>query len=83
MTTTNPLMQFRDTIDVYCENHIEHINTLCGQVLMLKQMADIATLWPHSFTHGAEPLPIVQPFKKFPAFYGSRRLITVFTRALH
>jgi hypothetical protein len=30
-----------------------------------------------------EKLPIVQPFKKFPAFYGTRRFITVFTRALH
>jgi hypothetical protein len=28
-------------------------------------------------------LPIVQPLKKFPAFYGTRRFITVFTRALH
>jgi hypothetical protein len=25
----------------------------------------------------------VQPLKKFPAFYGTRRFITVFTRALH
>jgi hypothetical protein len=24
-------MLFRETIDVYCENHTEHINTLCGQ----------------------------------------------------
>jgi hypothetical protein len=30
-----------------------------------------------------EKLPIVQPFKKFPAFYGTRRFITVFIRALH
>jgi hypothetical protein len=30
-----------------------------------------------------EKLPIVQPFKNFPAFYGTRRFITVFTRALH
>jgi hypothetical protein len=26
-----------------------------------------------------EKLPIVQPFKEFPAFYGTRRFITVFT----
>jgi hypothetical protein len=30
-----------------------------------------------------EKLPIVQPLKNFPAFYGTRRFITVFTRALH
>jgi hypothetical protein len=27
--------------------------------------------------------PIVQPLKNFPTFYGTRRFITVFTRALH
>jgi hypothetical protein len=30
-----------------------------------------------------EKLPIVQLLQNFPAFYGTRRLITVFTRALH
>jgi hypothetical protein len=30
-----------------------------------------------------EKLPIVQPLKNSPAFYGTRRFITVFTRALH
>jgi hypothetical protein len=29
-----------------------------------------------------EKPPIVQPLKNFPAFYGTRRFITVFTRAL-
>jgi translation initiation factor IF-1 len=24
-------MLFRETVAVYCENHAEHINTLCGQ----------------------------------------------------
>jgi hypothetical protein len=33
VTTTKPnrLMLFRETVAVYCENHTEHINTLCGQ----------------------------------------------------
>jgi hypothetical protein len=31
MTTTNRLMLFRETVAVYCENHMEHTNTLCGQ----------------------------------------------------
>jgi hypothetical protein len=30
-----------------------------------------------------EKLAIVQPIKNFPAFYGTRKYITVFTRALH
>jgi hypothetical protein len=30
-----------------------------------------------------EKLPIVQLLNNFPAFYGTRRFITVFTRALH
>jgi hypothetical protein len=30
-----------------------------------------------------EKLPIVQPLKNFRAFYGTRRFITAFTRALH
>jgi hypothetical protein len=30
-----------------------------------------------------EKPPILQPLQNFPAFYGTRRFITVFTRALH
>jgi hypothetical protein len=30
-----------------------------------------------------EKLPIVQPLKNFPTFYGTQRFITVFTRALY
>jgi hypothetical protein len=30
-----------------------------------------------------EKLPIVQPLKNFPVFYGTRRFITVFTRSFH
>jgi hypothetical protein len=37
----------------------------------------------HSWSWAPEKQPIVQPLKNFPAFYGSRRFITVFTRALH
>jgi hypothetical protein len=49
------------------------------------------SLWAfstHSHTHSwrwalLQKPPIVQLPKKFPAFYGTRRFITVFTRALH
>jgi hypothetical protein len=27
----NRLMVFRETVAVYCENHTEHLDTLCGQ----------------------------------------------------
>jgi hypothetical protein len=30
-----------------------------------------------------EKLPIVQPLKNFPAFYGTRRFITALKTALH
>jgi hypothetical protein len=30
-TETNRLILFREVIAVYCENHMEHINTLCAQ----------------------------------------------------
>jgi hypothetical protein len=30
-TNTNRLMLFMETVAVYCENHMEHIDTLCGQ----------------------------------------------------
>jgi hypothetical protein len=29
-TETNRLMLCRETVAVYCENHTEHTNTLCG-----------------------------------------------------
>jgi hypothetical protein len=43
----------------------------------------------HSLTHSLmdsarfEKPPKVQPLKNFPGFYGTRRFITVSTRALH
>jgi hypothetical protein len=30
-TEPNRLMLFSETVAVYCENHMEHTNTLCGQ----------------------------------------------------
>jgi hypothetical protein len=39
-------MLFRETVAVYCENHTEHINTLCGQNAdfgMLKKAVHIVT----------------------------------------
>jgi hypothetical protein len=30
-TKHNRLMLFRETVSVYCENHTEHTDTLCGQ----------------------------------------------------
>jgi hypothetical protein len=31
ITKPNRLTLFRETVAVYCENHTDHINTLCGQ----------------------------------------------------
>jgi hypothetical protein len=30
-TETNRLMLFREIIAVYCEDHMEHTDTICGQ----------------------------------------------------
>jgi hypothetical protein len=30
-TKPNPLILFGETVAVYCENHTEHADTLCGQ----------------------------------------------------
>jgi hypothetical protein len=56
-------MLFRETVAVYCENHTEHTNTLCGVecrvFVMLKQVVHIVTtgvqrvkmlrIWLHLF----------------------------------
>jgi hypothetical protein len=34
-TETNRLMLFRETVAVYCEDHIEHMNTECGHTVKL------------------------------------------------
>jgi hypothetical protein len=39
-------MLFGETVAVYCENHTEHTDTLCGQnaeLLMLKRVVHIVT----------------------------------------
>jgi hypothetical protein len=52
----------------------------------------LVIMWDHLLTHSLthswswtllEKLPILQQLKNFPAFYGTRRFITAFTRALH
>jgi hypothetical protein len=45
-TETNRLMLFRVTVAVYCENHTELTNTLCGQnaeFYYVKQVVHIVT----------------------------------------
>jgi hypothetical protein len=46
MTTTNRLMLFGGKVAVYCDNHMERTDTLCGQnaeFLMLKHVVHIIT----------------------------------------
>jgi hypothetical protein len=39
-------MLFREIIAVYCENHTEHINTLCGQMSVNQAARILSTvLW--------------------------------------
>jgi hypothetical protein len=48
MTKPNRVMLFREIIAVFCENHMEHANTLCGQntdgFLMLKLVVNVIPL---------------------------------------
>jgi hypothetical protein len=51
-TEPNRLMLLRERVAVYCANHTEHINTLCGQkagFYMLGQVVHIATTGLYSF----------------------------------
>jgi hypothetical protein len=48
--------------------------TVCPMLQLLTYLRSWALL---------EKLPIMQPFKNFPAYYGTQRFITMFTRALH
>jgi hypothetical protein len=41
---------------------------------------DILHSWSRALP---EKLPVIQLHKNFPAFYGTRMFVTVFTRALH
>jgi hypothetical protein len=43
----------------------------------------VTDYWSWALLALLEKLPVVQPLKKFPAFYGTRRFSIVFTRALH
>jgi hypothetical protein len=46
-TKINRLMLFREIIAVYCENHTEHMNTLCGQnveLVNVKQVVYMVTI---------------------------------------
>jgi hypothetical protein len=41
-------MMFRETVAVYCENHMEHINTLCGQNTEFSNIKKDGTYINHS-----------------------------------
>jgi hypothetical protein len=44
----NRLMLFRETVGVYCENHTEHTDTLCGSnaefLWILEQMVHVVAI---------------------------------------
>jgi hypothetical protein len=59
---------------------IFHLSIMLHQLFSCLLSAFITYLWSWALV---EKLPIVQLLKDFPAFYGTRRFITVFMRALH
>jgi hypothetical protein len=49
-------MLFRETVAVYCENHMEHTDTLCWQNAefgVLKQVVHIVTTGPSNVKHSS------------------------------
>jgi hypothetical protein len=59
-----------------------HSNTIHPKSTRLRNSISISLTHSWSWVLLEKP-PTVQPLKKFPEFYGTRRFITVFTRALH
>jgi hypothetical protein len=55
-TKPNRLMLFREIIAVYCENHTEHINTLCGQNAEFKCVKECGTYSNHWIFKGLKIL---------------------------
>jgi hypothetical protein len=51
----------------------------------LKRIRVLVFYYKNTLVHflTTEKPPVTQPLKNFPAFYGTRRFITMFTRALH
>jgi hypothetical protein len=70
--------------------HIVWCSGLCHRIVwyvrrsILFRSCGRTTLWCYLRSWDLlEKLPVVQPLKNIPTFYGIRRFITVFTRALH
>jgi hypothetical protein len=61
------------------DSRLNSPNTNCPYFFIA---AHLEHCWNIKLTNFMEP-PFVQLLKNFPAFYGTRRFITVFTRALH
>jgi hypothetical protein len=58
----------------------EYVSQLSGLKFLV--LVPLVLIYSWNWALLAKP-PIVQPHKNFPGFYGTRRFITVFTRALH
>jgi hypothetical protein len=76
-------------LTAYCIIFVVSFSVYNATIINLKRMLKYnikhtAVTGTHSQSRAIlEKLPVVQPHEKFPTFYGTRRFITVFTRALH
>jgi hypothetical protein len=72
-----------DCVIISSQKHNQH--KICRRSIITSPSLWRLSLTPtHSWSWALlEKPPIVQPLKNFPAFYGTRRFITMFTRALH
>jgi hypothetical protein len=62
------------------KQRLSSTNTGCGSQITNASLGKLITLW--SWVPLERP-QVMQPLGSFPAFYGTRRFITTFTRALH
>jgi hypothetical protein len=86
-TDTSNFMSIWRSVSHYTEMLTHGIRSvkrhLKATLYALTKLTDIQLLTYLQRRALLEEPPIVQPLKNFPTFYGTRRFITVFTRALH
>jgi hypothetical protein len=78
-TKPNRLMLFRETVAVYCENHTEHTNTLCGQNV---ESLDVTTNGKYSYHCGIKDSYTPQCFSQIRRLAGTQARIGAKTREL-
>jgi hypothetical protein len=76
--------EFAHTDHIIREANYIGLHDFCSQIFLINFLLDNRILNTHSWSWALLENPaIVQLLQNFPAFYGTRRFITMFTKALH